>query len=138
MIEGKRLKLTPMQRVVKAEPDPDSPGQMLAIETTKEMHLFMEPGGYARHTDGTWQMQPPGRNSPAFRLVTDRRKVTEHEDGTITVEGPPFRVSPTTAYRLEKGNWFEVPTEPTKTEAERAKAAETPIAPVPPPPTENV
>lgn len=113
MIQGIKLQLTPRRRAVKTGTDPET-GAEVVLETAEELHLFMVPGGYCKHTDGVWCVQPPPRNSPVYRLVTEDRKVEEHTDGTITVSG--IFETPGANFRLDKGNWIEVPIKAAKTE----------------------
>lgn len=108
MIPAKMLKLKGMKRVTRTEPDPDT-GQLVPVDFGPvEQHLFMEPGGVCQHTDGVWNLQPPDKTSPVYRLVSKARKVIEHEDGTITVEGPPFATKNNHGgWRLIKGMWIQ-------------------------------
>lgn len=100
MIQGHRIEPRPIQRVVIAG------DEAAGVEpvTREEWHLFMEPLAYAQHTNGDWHCKPPGGASVKIR---GNRSVVEHEDDTITVEGPPFK-TPAGVFRLVKGNWIEV------------------------------
>ena len=74
-----------------------------------EGHLLLAEGEYGKSPDGTWYVRPPGCHVGSL----EKHKVTEHDDGTITVSpsilidysygDPPVRIS-WHGY-LERGNW---------------------------------
>ena len=64
-----------------------------------------EPGDYWKTPDGRWEIKDPNGNVGALGL----HKVTEHEDGTITVE--PSILDPSVGGwhgYLEHGIWRQV------------------------------
>jgi hypothetical protein len=73
------------------------------IYPNDEGHLvFSEPGCYGKDRDGLWWCRPPKGGAG----VLGDHKVTEHEDGTITVE-PSILMPGVWHGYLRKGVWEE-------------------------------
>lgn len=95
MIQGTRVEPRTVKRLFKVGDE---------IREREEQHLFMVECGYGRHPHQPFDVKPPGG---ACRRLTAAHSVTEHDDGTITVVGPPF-VTAVGTFRLEAGNWIEI------------------------------
>lgn len=104
MIFAPRHPIRTMQRVV-ALADPNDPDSAPVMH--EERALVFNAPGYGQGSDGRWFVKAPGG---AALPVGAKRTVTEHEDGTITVAGPPFRTA-LGAFRLEKGFFVPLPPE---------------------------
>jgi hypothetical protein len=71
-------------------------------------HLFLCEEGYGQANDKSWHVYPPGGDPQ--RLFANVHRVIEHEDGTCSIEGPPF-ASVHGAFKLARDVWVLQPVE---------------------------
>lgn len=69
------------------------------------LDLYLGPGDYGKHPDGTWYASPPDSGIGLGSLAG--HEVTEHEDGTITVS-PSILIDNKWHGYLERGIWRTV------------------------------
>ncbi len=68
-------------------------------------HLLLGSGDYGQDADGVWCIRPPGCH---MGPLISGHKITEHEDGTITVSPSiecDWRDGPNWHGFLERGEW---------------------------------
>ena len=66
--------------------------------------MVLDPGQYGRLA-GIWWISPPSGDERVSASAVQAERVTEHEDGTISVQGL-LRLPRWTGY-LQRGEWIE-------------------------------
>ena len=78
---------------------------MKRVYPDEEGHIHLHAGEYGKDGDGLWYIMPPGMVTGCG--VLSKHKVTEHEDGTITVSPSILITNHTGQWHgfLERGVW---------------------------------
>jgi hypothetical protein len=74
--------------------------KLLRVYPDSQDRFALPPGSYGEHPDGTWWFRPPGVGHSG---PLTEHTITEHEDGTITVE-PSILTDEIHGY-LIRGEW---------------------------------
>lgn len=74
--------------------------KLVRVHAAPDGRFALPPGSYGRHPDGIWWFRPPGVGHSG---PLDEHTVTEHSDGTITVD--PSILSDEVHGYLIRGEW---------------------------------
>ncbi|HLW67849.1 MAG TPA: hypothetical protein VKS79_21200 [Gemmataceae bacterium] len=100
-IQGERRRLQALDQATHKDVVESQGGEFEIKQWHRHKHLFMDEGCFGQAADGSWHAWPPG----GFCIrIKPPRKVEEHDDGAVTISGPPFKTRDGEML-LVKGHW---------------------------------